>query len=136
MHNTGKFSTMKGIRIEQVNGDYQAISVDLTYDSDGEIDFSKLDNAWLFDDDIDTFYVVVYDGMVYFPLFTSMEEVEDEFEDKVVDALKKDGLFREIEYSDDPDDDDKVCEIRLLTFKMDEVKSPSSKKKCKKSTRE
>ena len=74
--------------------------------------------------------------MVYFPLFTSMEEVEDEFEDKVVDALKKDGLFREIEYSDDPDDDDKVCEIRLLTFKMDEVKSPSSKKKCKKSTRE
>ena len=136
MHNTGRFSTMKGIRIEQVNGDYQAISVDLTYDSDGEIDFSKLDNAWLFDDDIDTFYVVVYDGMVYFPLFTSMEEVEDEFEDKVVDALKKDGLFREIEYSDDPDDDDKVCEIRLLTFKMDEVKSPSSKKKCKKSTRE
>lgn len=75
-----------------------------------------MDGAWIFDENVKKLYVVEYNGRIYYPIFDSMEGVEDEFEDVVVDALKEDGRFYEIEFSDDPDDDDEVIDIRLFVL--------------------
>ena len=103
---------MKAIKIEGNNGKYKAIPVMISYDKDGELVYDE--DAWLFDDDVEKLYVVEYNGELYYPIFASWKEIEEQFEDVVVDALKKDGCFREVEYSDDPDDDDEATDIRLF----------------------
>ena len=105
----------KGVRIEGENGNYKAFLVNV-YDANGELDEDLMEDTWLFDEEVKRIYAVEYNGEIYYPIFSSWEELEDEFEDVVVDALKKDGYFQEIEYSDDPDDDDEATDIRLFTF--------------------
>ena len=105
----------KGFRIEGENGNYKAVPVNI-YDTNGEFIEDLLGSVWVVDDDVKKLYVVEYNGEIYYPLFSSMEELEEEFEDVVVDALKKNGYFQEIEYSDDPDDDDEATDIRLFIF--------------------
>lgn len=109
---------MKGFRFEGENGNYKALPVNI-YDANGELlDDDSMEGVWIYDDAVEKLYAVVYNGRLYYPIFESMEELEEEFDDKVVKALKKDGCFHEIEYSDDPDDDDEVVDIRLLVFNV------------------
>ena len=85
---------MKAIKIEGKDGEYKAIPVKISYDKDGELEYDE--DAWLFNDDVEKLYVVEYNGKMYLP-FASWKEIEEEFEDVVVDALKKDGCFQEVE---------------------------------------
>lgn len=101
----------KGIRVEGKNGQYRVIPVKV--DEKGDFEDDTIDDAILLNEDDDKVYVVEHNGKMYLP-FSSWEDIEEEFEDNVVAALKKDGIFREVEYCDDPDDDDDVCEFRLF----------------------
>lgn len=108
----------KGFIIEGENGKYKAVPADIL-DNDGEIDWDKVieDSIVVLEDNEDTIYIMEYNGR---EIMTTprMKDIEEEYEDVVVDALKKDGVFSEIEYSDDPDDDDELVEFRLFTLKV------------------
>ena len=108
----------RGFKVEGKNGDFKIIPVDIL-DKDGEIDWDKVieENIVVLEDSEDTIYVLEYNGR---EIMTTprMTEIEEEDEDVVVDALKRDGVFSEIEYSDDPDDDDELVEFRLFTLKV------------------
>ena len=56
---------------------------------------------------------VTYNGQIL-PHIQSWQEVEYEFEDPVVEGLKKDGIFRETEYAEDPEDDDQIYEWQVF----------------------
>ena len=106
----------KGIVIEGENGNYKAVTVNV-HDANGELlDDESLEGVWLVEEDVKKVYVVEYNGELYFPPFSSWEEIEKEFDDEVVDALKTDGRFWDIEYTDDPDGDDEATDIRLFTL--------------------
>ena len=106
----------KGFKVEGENGNYKAIPVNV-YDANGELDEDLMDSVRLFADDVKQIYVVEYNGRLY-EYFASWEEIEEEFEEIVVDALKREGYFQEIEYSDDPDDDDEATDIRLFVLNV------------------
>ena len=57
------------------------------------------------------------DAELYSYLHT-WNDVENEFEDPVVEALKKDEYYREIEFAEDPEDDDIVYEWQIFHPKV------------------
>ena len=65
------------------------------------------------DEKVSDLLCVEYNGELL-PYLQTWQDVEFEFEDPVVDGLKKDGIFREVEYSFDPDDDDQLNEWHLI----------------------
>ena len=109
---------MRAFKIEGKDGHFHAIPVEVL-DAEGEIDWDKVDElgevAFLYEESDNKVYVLEYNGRVIMTT-SRMADIEEEFEDKVVDALKKDGVFSEIEYSDDPDDDDELTEFRLTVL--------------------
>ena len=65
------------------------------------------------DDKIPELLCVEYNGE-FLPYLQTWQDIEDEFEDPLVEALKKDEYYHEIEFADDPADDDQVYEWQVF----------------------
>lgn len=65
------------------------------------------------DEKVSDLLCVEYNGELL-PYLQTWQDVEFEFEDPVVDGLKKDGIFRETEYAEDPKDDDQIYEWQVF----------------------
>ena len=111
---------MKGIIVNGGNGKYTAEVVYDLYDANGNLDEKMIEEReiLLTDDSTNKVYVVDYNGKLYYPIFFSFEEVEDEFEDCVVEALKKKGYFSSIEDDPNADDDDDEYVIKVFTLEV------------------
>lgn len=110
---------MRGFKVENKDGKFIPVPVNIEdfLDEDGDLYWDKVfkEDITVLEDGDDKIYVLEYNGRVI-TITPWLEQIEDEYEDEVVEALKRDGYFREIEYCDDPDDDDEVHEFRLTTL--------------------
>lgn len=96
---------------EEVEAPYNPLDeneIDDWWDWVLETDFIPIDESKLSD-----LLCVTYNGQIL-PHVQSWQEVEYEFEDPVVEGLKKDGIFRETEYAEDPEDDDQIYEWQVF----------------------
>lgn len=96
---------------EEVEAPYNPLDeneIDDWWDWVLETDFIPVDESKLSD-----LLCVTYNGKIL-PHVQSWQEVEYEFEDPVVEGLKKDGIFRETEYAEDPEDDDQIYEWQVF----------------------
>ena len=96
---------------EEVEAPYNPLDeneIDDWWDWVLETDFIPVDESKLSD-----LLCVTCNGQIL-PHVQSWHEVEYEFEDPVVEGLKKDGIFRETEYAEDPEDDDQIYEWQVF----------------------
>ena len=96
---------------EEVEAPYNSLDeneIDDWWDWVLETDYIPVDESKLPD-----LLCVTYNGQIL-PHVQSWKDVEFEFEDPVVEGLKKDGIFRETEYAEDPEDDDQIYEWQVF----------------------
>ena len=99
---------MKAFIIDGGYGKYEAIPVNIYDDKGNEVvDVMEAGYSLLGDDD-NKLFIVERNGFLLHT-FPSMDMLNCELEDVVADALKKDGFYR-----DNPDDEDKANEYRLI----------------------
>ena len=65
------------------------------------------------DEDIPNLICLIYNGE-WLSYIHTWSDLEEEFEEKLVFELRANGSYREIEYSDDPDDDDQLDEWQVF----------------------
>lgn len=64
------------------------------------------------EEDLDNVIAVEYDGELFYTITWSM--LEEELVDEVVDVLKRDKYFEELEFAEDPEDDDIKTTIQVF----------------------
>jgi len=83
------------------------------YDELDEFLLEETDDPYIgIEEDLDDIIAVEYNGELFYTYTWSM--LEEEFEDEVVSALKKDKFFESIEYAEDPEDDDIKTTIQVF----------------------
>lgn len=83
------------------------------YDELDEFLLEETDDPYIgIEEDLDDIIAVEYNGELFYTYTWSM--LEEEFEDEVVSALKKDKFFESIEYAEDPEDDDIITTIQVF----------------------
>lgn len=66
----------------------------------------------LIEDELENVIAVEYNDELQYTITWAM--LEEEFEDELVEALKKDKIFQSIEYAEDPEDDDDITTFRVF----------------------
>lgn len=65
------------------------------------------------EEDIPNLICLIHNGE-WLSYIHTWSDLEEEFEEKLVNELRTNGSYREIEYSSDPDDDDQLNEWHLI----------------------
>lgn len=109
---------MKGVIVKGGNGEYTAEVVYDFFDADGDIDWDIVEerHIWLTEPNVKKIYIVEANGKFQRPLQFSFEEIEERFEDCVLNALKTKGYFSSWEDDPDADKDDDEYVIKVFTL--------------------
>ena len=117
---------MKAFIVKGYHDNYKAIPMDIVYDADGEIEYDSMFDSLeegnklaFLNDDQHTLYVLEYIHHGHdFSVYSSMEDIDEELEDIVVNDLKSKGNYREVEHSKRPWDIIDPCEYWLFKLEV------------------